>query len=114
MKQNKFFNKKVFCLIEVQFNRYENRPYTYVAHVKQNVKVGDWIIVPIGSPVNVFSDGVGNVQGVAYDHTKVVRVSAIKPVRKIEEFNYELKPIVSVIDHNIYDKITAARDKLTK
>jgi len=114
MEQNKFFNKKVFRLVEVQFNRYENHPYTYVAHVKQDVKVGDWVIVPTGVPSNVFADGMGDVQGVAYDHTRTVRVSAIKPVRKIEEFNYELKPIVSVIDHGIYDKITAARDKLTK
>ena len=105
VKGNKFYQRKVFQLVNVSFTKHKSLHYTYVAHEKQNVKVGDWVVVPTGAPENVFSSDV------AYNHAVVAKVESIMPSDDVVKIPHMIKPVISVVNHKMYDQITTARHK---
>lgn len=87
--KNDFYNNDNFVLIKVRFSQQDRKTYTYVAHVKHDVKVGDWVTVPVGQKENVFSVRTG------YRDIQTVEVTAMTDNMDKLPRKYDVKMIIS-------------------
>lgn len=87
--RNQFYNSPKFRLIKVRFTPVDVKTYTYVAHVRHKVNVGDWVTVPVGEVEDVFGVTGG------YRDIQTVEVTAITDDMRHLPKGYNVKMIIS-------------------
>ena len=89
--KNDYYDNPNFVLIKVRFSAQESRRYTYVAHTKHNIEVGDWVTVPVGEVENVFGVATG------YRDIQTVEVTAVTDDMRHLPKKFDVKMIVSTL-----------------
>lgn len=97
MEKNKFYNTRHWQLVKVKFS-VGGEAYTYAAHVKQQCKLGDVVVVPVGSHEDVFA---------VVDPLSIIQfavVTAITSNMKHIPKDFDIKHVVCKVDGGLYTR----------
>lgn len=104
-RNNQFYNSDHFVLVKVKFSEADGKRYTYAAHVKHDLKKGDWVMVPTGDREDVFNSRGG------YRYLSAGQVTAVTDDKSKIPNQFAIKHVVAKIKGSIYTKLYRAKQK---